>query len=497
MKLCYAVGALAIVLAATLGFLRQRNQDAETRALTQARALAADVAARRPHPELAFAAVVGEPPASKYPFLRKRRWLLHPEAARVGRAVDDKDAHDLVAQAQRAGEVARFADDGTLTLALRAGGATAIVRLRPPGGKQPLPWGWLLLAIGLGGALAAAGRGRALAGAAGLALCAAICATMVAGPGSARLLVGLAALPGLALCWAHARGALAGLGRHGFAYAYVTPAGLGLLVLVLVPFAVGCVLGFFDHARGRYTFVGFGNFREILGSAEFYATLAVTIAWTAVNVLLHVAIGLALALALREPWVRLRGLFRVLLILPWAVPNYITALLWKGMFHQQYGAINTILSACGLARVSWFSGFVPAFAANVVTNTWLGFPFMMVVCLGALQSIPREVYEAAAVDGAGSVARFFRITLPLLRPALVPAVIIGSIWTFNQFNIIYLVSEGKPGGSTDILITEAYRWAFERGERYGLAAAYGLIIFLVLFAFCMLATRKRRAAEVT
>jgi arabinogalactan oligomer/maltooligosaccharide transport system permease protein len=118
---------------------------------------------------------------------------------------------------------------------------------------------------------------------------------------------------------------------------------------------------------------------------------------------------------------------------------------------------------------------------------------MMVVCLGALQSIPREVYEAAAVDGAGRTARFLRITLPLLRPALFPAVVIGSIWTFNQFNIIYLVSEGKPNGQTDILITEAYRWAFERGERYGLAAAYGLLIFVVLLGLCVLASRQSRA----
>jgi arabinogalactan oligomer/maltooligosaccharide transport system permease protein len=268
-----------------------------------------------------------------------------------------------------------------------------------------------------------------------------------------------------------------------------------MTVLILVPFLLGCLLGFFDHAHGSYHFVGLANFRQILGSIEFYATLGVTLAWTAINVALHISIGLALALVLKEPWIRMRGLFRVLLILPWAVPNYITALLWKGMFHQQYGAINAILEACGLARVSWFSSFAPAFAANVITNTWLGFPFMMVVSLGALQSIPRDVYEAAAVDGAGTWAQFRHITLPLLRPALFPALVIGSIWTFNQFNIIYLVSEGKPNGATDILITEAYRWAFERGEQYGVAAAYGSLIFLCLLGWCLLAARTSRATE--
>ena len=117
---------------------------------------------------------------------------------------------------------------------------------------------------------------------------------------------------------------------------------------------------------------------------------------------------------------------------------------------------------------------------------------MMVVCLGALQSIPRDVYEAADIDGASHWQQFWKITVPLLRPALLPSIILGMIWTFNMFNVIYLVSEGKPGGATDILVTEAYRWAFERQERggeYGYAAAYSTIIF-VLLLFYSLGTAK-------
>ena len=108
---------------------------------------------------------------------------------------------------------------------------------------------------------------------------------------------------------------------------------------------------------------------------------------------------------LREPWLKLRGLYRVLLIVPWAVPNYITALIWKGMFHSQFGAVNALLDTLGIEPVPWFSSFWTAFAANVTTNTWLGFPFMMVVCLGALQAIPRELEEAAEMDGAGGWTR--------------------------------------------------------------------------------------------
>jgi arabinogalactan oligomer/maltooligosaccharide transport system permease protein len=185
----------------------------------------------------------------------------------------------------------------------------------------------------------------------------------------------------------------------------------------------------------------------------------------------------------------MRGVFRALLILPWAIPSYITALVWKGMFHRQFGAINGLLAMFGIEPVSWFSKWSTAFAANVTTNTWLGFPFMMVVTLGALQAIPRDLEEAAEVDGATGWQRFRHVTLPLLKPALLPAVILGSVWTFNMFNVIYLVSAGEPDGSTDILVSQAYRWAFTRGHRYGYAAAYAVLIFGVLLLYGRVANR--------
>jgi len=294
-----------------------------------------------------------------------------------------------------------------------------------------------------------------------------------------------------------------GLKTHRIAYLYVLPAAAGMVVLVLVPFVIGLGLGFFNHCEGEFEFVGLRNFADILSGSgaplshplNFYFTLGVTILWTSLNVFLHLTVGLFLALLLRDPALKMKGVYRVLLIIPWAVPNYITALMWKGMFHQQYGAVNMILELMGIPAVSWFSSFWTAFSANVITNTWLGFPFMMVVCLGALQSIPQDLYEAAQVDGAGKWTTFTNITLPLLRPALMPAVILGSIWTFNMFNIIYLVSGGEPGGSTDILITEAYRWAFLRYERYGLAAAYATLIFIILLGYTYITNRATRASK--
>lgn len=289
----------------------------------------------------------------------------------------------------------------------------------------------------------------------------------------------------------------AAIWRDRAAYLYVAPAALGMGALVILPFTVGAGVSLFAHHSGSFTFVGLTNFLDILLARDwpvtsplsFYLTLGVTVLWTLCNVVLHVGIGVFLAMLLREPWLRLRGVYRVVLILPWAVPNYITALIWKGMFQKQFGAVNAVLGLVGVEPVSWFSQFSTAFAANLTTNTWLGFPFMMVVTLGALQAIPRDLEQAAEVDGATGWQRFRHVTLPLLLPALLPAVVLGSVWTFNMFNIIYLVSAGEPDGSSEILISEAYRWAFTRGHRYGYAAAYAVLVFGVLVAYSKLTDR--------
>lgn len=272
------------------------------------------------------------------------------------------------------------------------------------------------------------------------------------------------------------------------AYKYVAHAALAIFVLVVLPLLAGAATSFFAGVREEARFVGLSNYIEILTArgkpllshGSFYLTLLVTVLWTVINVTLHVAIGLLLGIALARPMLRLRAVYRVLLIVPWAVPSYVTALAWKGMFHRQFGAINAILGALGMDPVSWFSRFSTAFTANVATNVWLGFPFMMVVVMGALTSISKDVLEAAEVDGATRFQAFRLVTLPLLRPTLLPAVVLGSVWTFNMFNVVFLVSGGEPDGTTDILVSEAYRWAFARNAQLGYAAAYAVIIFGLL-----------------
>ncbi len=272
------------------------------------------------------------------------------------------------------------------------------------------------------------------------------------------------------------------------AYKYVAHAAIVVFVLVVLPLVAGTLTSFFAGTRNDAQYVGLSNYIEILtarggpllGHGSFWLTLLVTVLWTVVNVFFHVGIGLLLGVLLSRPLLRLKAVYRVLLILPWAVPSYVTALAWKGMFHRQYGAINAILSTLGAAPVSWFSKFSTAFAANIATNVWLGFPFMMVVTVGALTAVPKDVLEAAEVDGATRWQRFRLVVMPLVAPALLPSVVLGSVWTFNMFNVVFLVSGGEPDGQTDILVSEAYRWAFTRNAQYGYAAAYAVLIFGLL-----------------
>lgn len=290
------------------------------------------------------------------------------------------------------------------------------------------------------------------------------------------------------------------------AYAYVAHAFLIVGLLVILPLLVGVLTSFFAGRGGDFHYVGLANYigiltnrgEGLLASGSFWLVLCVTVLWTAVNLALHVGIGVGLALLLHSEARKLRPLYRVLLVLPWAVPSYVTALAWKGMFHRQFGAMNAILAALGAEPIGWFDRWSTAFAANVATNVWLGFPFMMVVTLGALTTIPKELYEAAEVDGASPWQRFRMITVPLLRPVLAPAVAMGAVWTFNMFNVVFLVSGGEPDGSTEILVSEAYRWAFTRSGQYGYAAAYAVLIFGVLVLGtrtpAWIASRRRRAA---
>jgi arabinogalactan oligomer/maltooligosaccharide transport system permease protein len=222
----------------------------------------------------------------------------------------------------------------------------------------------------------------------------------------------------------------------------------------------------------------------VLKQAKFFPILGRTFLWTFIQVSFHVTLGLGLALLLNRK-IRFRGLFRTLLVFPWAVPQVVAVLAWRGEFNFQYGYINIILRGLGVeSPPQWLTDPVWNYIAVNIVNIWLGVPFMMVTLLGGLQSIDSTFYEAAEIDGASPFQRFRAITLPLLKPVMTPVVILGVIWTFNNFNVPYLVNQNELETS-DILVTALFRAAFEY-NRYGFAAAFALVIFVILLALTIL-----------
>ena len=289
--------------------------------------------------------------------------------------------------------------------------------------------------------------------------------------------------------------------QRSFIAFLVVPSFVLLAAVVFYPFFYNVLLAFGNMNLNRireWELIGIRQFVKIFTEPTepgFYAIFGKTIIWTVANVFFHVVIGVILALLLNQN-LKGKAIYRTLLILPWAIPQYIVALTWRGMFNYEYGSINLILTRyLNLPAVEWLRSPTEAFIACILTNVWLGFPFMMVVALGALQSIPHELYEAAEIDGATWWHRLRTITLPLIRPVMIPAITLGTVWTFNNLNIVWLVSNGgEPSDNTHILVSFVYKAAFNFYS-FSYAAALSLVIFLILFAFSMFFMKQSKATE--
>jgi len=215
-----------------------------------------------------------------------------------------------------------------------------------------------------------------------------------------------------------------------------------------------------------------------------------TIIWTVINVSFHVGLGLGLALLLNRH-LRLKGVYRALIVLPWAIPQIVSLAVWRTELNAEFGMVNQLLSLVGVSGPSWMTDPFWNFFAMIMVNVWLGVPFMMVLLLGGLQSIPGDLYEAAEIDGASSRQSFRHITLPLLRPVLVPSVILGTVWTFNNFNVPFVINQLELETS-DTLVTGLFRAAFQY-NRYGFAGAYAFVVFAVLLVFVIVYVRRSGA----
>jgi arabinogalactan oligomer/maltooligosaccharide transport system permease protein len=256
-------------------------------------------------------------------------------------------------------------------------------------------------------------------------------------------------------------------------------------------------------AQGWRVNVGLRNFTRVVTdptiSGPFLRTFVWNFAFAVGSVLVTFALGVACALALNSA--RLRGLriYRILLVLPYAMPSFAMLLVWRDMFNTDFGLINNLF---GL-NVDWFGNPWTARLAVILVQLWLGYPYMFLVATGALQAIPSEMLEAAQVDGATAAQRLRRVTLPLLLVALSPLLIASFAFNFNNFNAIYLTTEGGPFaadnttvGATDLLITYTYRLAFgASGAQYGFAAAISIFIFLIVAIISAAGFRRTRAQE--
>ncbi len=264
-----------------------------------------------------------------------------------------------------------------------------------------------------------------------------------------------------------------------------------------------------DVPPGWRVNIGWGNFERVFQSEGIREPMVSVFLWTFffafASVALTFAVGLTLAVILQWPHLRFKAVYRILLILPYAVPAFISILVFKGLFNQNFGEINLILEALFGIRPNWFTDGDLARTMVLIVNTWLGYPYMMLLAMGFLQAVPEDHKKAAALEGASSVRVFFTITLPQIIPPFLPLMIASFAFNFNNLVLIFLLTRGLPdipgtvipAGETDILASFTYRLAFDNaGQQFGLAGAITLLIFIVVAAISYANfVAMRRAAE--
>lgn len=285
--------------------------------------------------------------------------------------------------------------------------------------------------------------------------------------------------------------------KYALPFMLVAPGIVGLLLLNLYPigYEIGLAFSNMNLLRFRHpTFslaIGWENLKSVFNAPvlkqQFFVPVFLrTALWTVIQVTFHVGVGLFLAILLNRP-MKLRGLYRTLLIIPWALPQVIASLAWRGEYNYEYGFPNVMLTRLGLHAIQWKSDPFWNFVAMNITNIWLGIPFMVVILLGGLQSLSPSYFEAADMDGASGARKLGSITLPLIQPIMTPAIVLGIIWTFNNFNVPYFINENNLETS-DILVTALFRSAFDF-NRYGFSAMFALVIFLILLAITIVYMR--------
>lgn len=247
----------------------------------------------------------------------------------------------------------------------------------------------------------------------------------------------------------------------------------------------------------NYRFIGLQNYAKafFVFDSGFLSALLRTVLWTVINMVLQMVVAYIIAVLLNTEGLRAHKFYKTILMFPWAIPGYVSILLWKmGMFNNEYGLLNQWLKKLGENGVKWLDGNISAFLSCTLVNLWLALPFMIMIIDGALQSIDKAYYESATLDGAGFFVKLKKITIPMVRPVIAPAVVITVFTTFKQFDIIYLLTQqqgSKTGADIHTVITYTYEKAFVTNN-YGYSSAISIIIFLLLIFFSLFTNKALR-----
>jgi multiple sugar transport system permease protein len=290
-----------------------------------------------------------------------------------------------------------------------------------------------------------------------------------------------------------------GLRQKATPYSYLTPTVVLMIVLMLVPIVM--VIGYSVMSNvivdKNPEFVGFDNYAEVLRDPRFYTAVKNTSFFTGVSVIAHLLLGLGFALLLSTKLLskRLVALFRVIYILPWLFTVAIIAVVWR-MLLDSHGIVNYLVTTLHLSQsnVEWLSDPSKALFAVTFINIWAGYPFFMMSLLAGLQGIPEDLEQAAMVDGAGAVRRFFHITLPQLKPIIIAMAVLDILWTTQQFALIWLTTGGGPIDVTEMLSTYTYKFAFSRYQ-FSMASASAVVILLLSLVLAVFYVRHQKAQD--
>lgn len=299
------------------------------------------------------------------------------------------------------------------------------------------------------------------------------------------------------------------INRKHFAYLVLALPAVAVIFLTILPIIFSILLAFTNYAdpilppANLVDWVGFDNFVKMVNlnvwSSTFGGVLTWTLVWAVIATFTTYVGGVLVAVLIQQPGIRFKKLWRTVLIVPFAIPNMISLLVMRNMFNNQFGPINGYLRALGLDGIPWLTDPFWAKVTVIIANMWLGIPVTMILAIGVLTTIPKDMYEAAEVDGAGSVQKFRMITLPMVLFATAPILIMQFAGNINSFNVIYLLTNGDPvnanyqyAGHTDLLVTWLYKLALNQSQ-YSFASVIGIVIFLLVASFSIWSYRRTRS----